>query len=1290
MSAQAQNLQLNYKFDELNTDGGNIAMSTTCRDSSGNGRDAMYHDGGGNWSIFGEQPSAFPTLGTAVMFNGGWPVIDMGEGQSSAANGFMDSLTGNFSVAMWVQTNAAETEDLSLVGINYDTDTGTTDWCFKLKGASRQMSLRVGASDYDATDAAPITDGSWSHVAFTLALNGTLKFYCNGVQVGAAVTGVPLPTGTAAAWWVGSWTADSYNNGTVYDDLRIYDVVLDASQMATLATGVGLPIDFLPNRPPYAVSSQATYSGPFARFDGSDTAAAPCGAMDASPFTKSFTLEAWVNPSLTGSSGSAIGNRQWSLRVDDNRIHVVSWGIKDYTAVLPASAVIAVGQWTHIAAVVDSNADVSYYINGVFTEQVLRGADGEPTAGNNTDPWTLGARNRLGVFSSNFTGSIRDARVWDTALTAGDISSRYNTILTGSEANLLHWFPCDEELGTTLNDHGSANNDATMLSGVTWALLATMSQMEAWTQDVDMHSVATVHLPGTDPDVINTLDPLGARVTALPSVGTLTQSDGVTAIAAVPATLTDSTVLYTPPASPTVGGTTALSYKAWDGDLASTNTAVVTLRFVDRRTSITGTAVDAPIRSTVGAGWSAGDTIVINSVGLSDLMLMNAPVITGADSAAFKVLSDTGGTILAPGSSRTITVAFQPGYGRTYNATLSVATDMPQMPTLSIPVVGIGNTAPVAGHWTAPFGKAISILSNNLGVRVGKAYDDPAYTAPYAELVDNFTVEAWVNPSAADTGVIASTRGGNYGQGWVVWLNSGGQITITFVDNDLGGVEIFSAFTIPLDTWSHIAVKKAGADVTLYLNGVPEAHPGEAPPSGIASTDMLMIGYNDDIYADGHSFIGMLDDVRIWNVVRTDTEISSSYSQELTGTETGLMGYWKFNEGTGTQAQNFGSEATPGVLGAVLTTSDAWPLHGFVEPIAPTPDNSPAWNMYSPGAGADPISDTANETTDKVIALEGFDIDGDPLTFRVLSLPANGKLYQYFGGGRGNEITTVPSEVLDPSGKVVLAPVNKAANYVAEFTYTVSDGLAMAASPATVTIAVTAPPTPLVVTPRTMIVAANTAKSFKTYLGATGDDPVFFKIMSLPSAGTLQFNGSSAVIVGQEFTPDDLLADKLVYQAPGAVGPQSFTFQAKDSDEPYGAVHTFDITVNEANSLPVLTNNGMNAERRKTTTIHPAQLTGSDPEDGANVTFTITALPTKGNLLFNGVPMLVNGTFTPADIAAGRVQYENVVVVIGLSTDSFNFTLTDQSIPAGSVAGTFTITIMLPPAKASGVWNLMQ
>ena len=51
------------------------------------------------------------------------------------------------------------------------------------------------------------------------------------------------------------------------------------------------------------------------------------------------------------------------------------------------------------------------------------------------------------------------------------------------------------------------------------------------------------------------------------------------------------------------------------------------------------------------------------------------------------------------------------------------------------------------------------------------------------------------------------------------------------------------------------------------------------------------LGFIDNYYA------GLLDEVRFWNVSRSQSDIQSTMNVPLSGTETGLVDYFNFNQG---------------------------------------------------------------------------------------------------------------------------------------------------------------------------------------------------------------------------------------------------------------------------------------------------------------------------------------------------------------------------------------------------------
>ncbi len=77
--------------------------------------------------------------------------------------------------------------------------------------------------------------------------------------------------------------------------------------------------------------------------------------------------------------------------------------------------------------------------------------------------------------------------------------------------------------------------------------------------------------------------------------------------------------------------------------------------------------------------------------------------------------------------------------------------------------------------------------------------------------------------------------------------------------------------------------------------------------------------------------------------------------------------------------------------------------------------------------------------TDLLITLSGSDLNGDSLTYRILTLPLSGTLYQYNNGGREALIITPNTTVTDPAGRIILSP-DGLENIEARFSFAANDG----------------------------------------------------------------------------------------------------------------------------------------------------------------------------------------------------------------------------------------------------------
>ena len=137
-------------------------------------------------------------------------------------------------------------------------------------------------------------------------------------------------------------------------------------------------------------------------------------------------------------------------------------------------------------------------------------------------------------------------------------------------------------------------------------------------------------------------------------------------------------------------------------------------------------------------------------------------------------------------------------------------------------------------------------------------------------------------------------------------------------------------------SWHHIAVTydgrggaTASQGVTIYLDGVAVPVGREDNPAYVAMENRsspLDIGRDNE--QDGFQDVGGIDELRLWNVVRTANQIQLAMGAELSGLEAGLVGYWRFNEGAGVTS----ADDSPNDSSAALMNGTVWLPDG---PFAP-------------------------------------------------------------------------------------------------------------------------------------------------------------------------------------------------------------------------------------------------------------------------------------------------------------------------------------------------------------------
>ena len=152
------------------------------------------------------------------------------------------------------------------------------------------------------------------------------------------------------------------------------------------------------------------------------------------------------------------------------------------------------------------------------------------------------------------------------------------------------------------------------------------------------------------------------------------------------------------------------------------------------------------------------------------------------------------------------------------------------------------------------------------------------------------TIEAWVFTRTFDTGGV--WQFGNTGLN----LEEYSLRTHNSVDDrwvvQLWGEDFDVSISGSKNAWTHFALVYDGTNVKLYANGILKA---DKTRSLNTVSNTFYIGKWGSNYFDGQ-----IDEVRVWNVARTQEQIQATMNVELSGSESDLLAYYRMNEGSGT------------------------------------------------------------------------------------------------------------------------------------------------------------------------------------------------------------------------------------------------------------------------------------------------------------------------------------------------------------------------------------------------------
>lgn len=182
--------------------------------------------------------------------------------------------------------------------------------------------------------------------------------------------------------------------------------------------------------------------------------------------------------------------------------------------------------------------------------------------------------------------------------------------------------------------------------------------------------------------------------------------------------------------------------------------------------------------------------------------------------------------------------------------------------------------------------------SVNLGTAINSAIDP----------INTFTVEAWVYPTALNNGFGHSIGSiiGNYntqvvdmqfllrkeGANYNFWVND---------SNSNNYKSVIATNVVTLNQWQHIAGVWNGSDIKIYINGNLIATTTGVTGASFKSqlNNPIIIGKN----LSNEKFVGNIDEIKLWKRALSAAEIENNMNCELANSQTGLIAYYKFNQG---------------------------------------------------------------------------------------------------------------------------------------------------------------------------------------------------------------------------------------------------------------------------------------------------------------------------------------------------------------------------------------------------------
>ena len=434
---------------------------------------------------------------------------------------------GNFAASVWFKADTLPTLSDVTVELVSKSESGTFHWHMGVRGTGSHNQLNATIDNVaisrtsDLTDA--ISTGLWYHYVMTYSQQDRLiHLYLNGTEVSylnqSPLTGSYSGDSSVALTLGAQHSTGDFFDG-IMDDARIYNRTLSDTEIKFLygtdlrsrgtSASFGPEQSYLsqglvgywrmdeafaapscPSNDHFDSSGNGNYlygcpaatgpgggaQGRFGNgvlFDGSEDYLYASSSNSLGIINNSFALSAWIYPTVTSAGTIIIKGvdtvNNYKLFLSSGKICVGFFNTSPYTERWMCSyATVSASTWTHVVGIYDNNSKkLQLYINGNLDKS---GSGDSVTVRSNDYPNANADYLYFGVtfdgsssYDSYFQGTIDDSRIYNRALSPGEIAKLYNWA-----PGPVGWWKLDENTGTAANDT-SGNNYNASLTNIAWA-----------------------------------------------------------------------------------------------------------------------------------------------------------------------------------------------------------------------------------------------------------------------------------------------------------------------------------------------------------------------------------------------------------------------------------------------------------------------------------------------------------------------------------------------------------------------------------------------------------------------------------------------------------------------------------------------------------------------------------------------------------------------------------------------------------------------------------------------------